>query len=70
MQTAGFNSPLETYLVLPEAELRGSEFWWRLWNRKAPADRWSGGNCSGRRYLRVRLVEAGGEEACRETFEV
>lgn len=26
MQTAGFNFPLATYLVLPEAELPGSEF--------------------------------------------
>lgn len=26
MQTAGFNFPLATYLVLPETELPGSEF--------------------------------------------
>lgn len=69
MQTAGFNFPLATYLVLPETELPGSEFgggWW-WWNRKAQAERWSGGNCPGRCGFGVRPVGGGasGEEACR-----
>lgn len=38
---------------------RGSGFWWALWNRKAPAGRWSAGNCSGRCSFRVRPEEGG-----------
>lgn len=39
---------------------------WRWWNRKAQAERWSGGNCPGRCGFGVRPVGgAGGEEACR-----
>lgn len=60
MQTAGFNSPLAIYLVLPEAELPGDRrSGGRRGNRKAPAGRWSAGNCSGRCGFRVRPAEGG-----------
>lgn len=73
MQTAGFNFPPATYLVLPETELQGSEFgggWWRWWNRKAQAERWSGGNCPGRCGLGVRPVEGGRGRGVSEAPEV
>lgn len=70
MQTAGFNSPLAIYLVLPEAELPGSEFGWALWNRKALAERWSAGNSSGRCGFRVSPVEGGQGRGVSEAPEV
>lgn len=77
MQTAGFNSPLATYLVLPEAELAVSVFGLEgagggrgdgseLWNRKAQADRWPGRKLS--RPVQFPCETGGGqagEEACR-----
>lgn len=49
---------------------RGSEFWWRLWNRKAQAGRWSAGNCSGRCSFRGSPVEGGQGRGVSEAPEV